>query len=48
MNSVPPFLMFYVYKGQSYSAHNQLESFFNELERNQDVWKKIENYYQTD
>ncbi|UCC19085.1 MAG: hypothetical protein JSV62_13415, partial [Promethearchaeota archaeon] len=47
MNSVPPFLMCYVYKGQSYSAHHRLKSFINELKGNIDVWKTIEKFYQT-
>jgi len=47
MDSISPLMICYVYKGQSYSAHHRLKSFINELQRNEDVWKKIENYYLT-
>ena len=31
MKSIPPFLMFYIYKGQSYSAQKRVNSFIREL-----------------
>jgi hypothetical protein len=47
MNSLPPFMIFYVYKGQSYSAQHRIKSFINELQRNKNVWETIEKYYET-
>jgi hypothetical protein len=47
MNSISPFMIFYIYKGQSYTAQQRLKSFINELKRNKDVWKTIKKYYQT-
>jgi tetratricopeptide (TPR) repeat protein len=47
MHSISPFFLCYVYKGQSYSAQHRLKSFINELQRNKDIWKTIEKYYQT-
>lgn len=46
MNSISPFMIFYIYKGLSYSAQHRLKLFNNELKRNKDIWKTIENYYQ--
>ncbi|MFX0007470.1 MAG: tetratricopeptide repeat protein [Promethearchaeota archaeon] len=46
MNSVSPFLMCYVYKGQSYTAQNRIKSFINEIKSNKELWKTFEKYYQ--
>jgi hypothetical protein len=47
MNSIPPFLMCYVYKGQSYSAQKRVNSFIRELKSYKEDWEKIEKFYQT-
>ncbi|MHA1460699.1 MAG: tetratricopeptide repeat protein [Promethearchaeota archaeon] len=41
MNSVSPFLMCYIYKGQSYTAQKRLKAFINELKGNNDVWNSF-------
>jgi tetratricopeptide (TPR) repeat protein len=46
MNSVSPFLMCYVYKGQSYSAQNRIKSFINELKSNKELWEAFERFYE--
>ncbi|MFW9826545.1 MAG: tetratricopeptide repeat protein [Candidatus Thorarchaeota archaeon] len=47
MNSFAPFLMCYIYKGQSYSAQKRLKSFIEELKRQKDVWATFEKFYRT-
>lgn len=46
MNSISPFLMCYVYKGQSYSAQNRIKSFINEIQSNKEMWDTFEKFYQ--
>ncbi|MFW9820181.1 MAG: tetratricopeptide repeat protein, partial [Candidatus Thorarchaeota archaeon] len=46
MNSIPPFLMCYVYKGQSYSAQKRIKSFINEIKSNTRLWDTFERFYQ--
>ena len=46
MNSVSPFLMCYVYKGQSYTAQNRIKSFINEIKSNKELWNTFEKFYQ--
>ncbi len=46
MNSVSPFLMCYVYKGQSYLAKNRIKSFINEMTCNNELWETIKRFYQ--
>jgi tetratricopeptide (TPR) repeat protein len=45
MNSLSPFLICYVYKGQSYSAQHRIKSFINEIQSNEDVWDTFGKYY---
>ncbi|MEE9378927.1 MAG: tetratricopeptide repeat protein [Candidatus Lokiarchaeia archaeon] len=45
MNSVSPFLICYVYKGQSYSAQHRIKSFINEIQSNEDVCDTFEKFY---
>jgi tetratricopeptide (TPR) repeat protein len=47
MNVVSPFLMCYIYKGQSYSAQKRLKSFVEELKSQKDVWDTFEKFYRT-
>jgi len=46
MNSVSPFLMCYVYKGQSYSAQHRIRYFIDKLQSDKDVWQAFEKFYQ--
>ncbi|MFX1241902.1 MAG: tetratricopeptide repeat protein [Promethearchaeota archaeon] len=45
MNSISPFLMCYVYKGQSYSAQNRIKSFIKEIESNKELWDDFNKFY---
>ena len=46
MRSLPPFLIFYIYKGQSYSAQYRIKTFTDELENSQEIWESINHFYQ--
>jgi hypothetical protein len=46
MKSIPPFLLCYVYKGQSYSAQKRIRSFTDEIKGNTEVWDRFEKFYQ--
>ena len=46
MISVSPFLMCYVFKGQSYSAQHRIKSFIDEIQSDKDVWETFEKFYQ--
>jgi tetratricopeptide (TPR) repeat protein len=46
MNSVSPFLIFYIFKGQSYSAQNRIKLFINEIKSHKEVWDMFEKFYQ--
>ncbi|MHA2394398.1 MAG: tetratricopeptide repeat protein [Promethearchaeota archaeon] len=45
MNSVSPFLMCYVYKGQSYSAQQRIRYFIDELQKDKDTWQTFRDFY---
>ncbi|MFW9827133.1 MAG: tetratricopeptide repeat protein [Candidatus Thorarchaeota archaeon] len=46
MNTVSPFLMCYVYKGQSYSAQQRLKYFIEKMQNEEQVWQTFISYYQ--
>lgn len=46
MESVSPFLLCYVYKGQSYFAQKRLRSFKEELKTHKEMWDMFEESYQ--
>lgn len=46
MNSISPFSLCYIYKGQSYSAQNRIKSFIYELKNNQELWDTFKQFYQ--
>jgi tetratricopeptide (TPR) repeat protein len=46
MNSVSPFLLCYVYKGQSYSAQQRLKYFIEKVQNQEQIWQTFVNYYQ--
>jgi len=45
MNSISPFLMCYVYKGQSYSAQQRIRYFIEELQDDKDAWQTFRDFY---
>ncbi|MFX1389529.1 MAG: tetratricopeptide repeat protein [Promethearchaeota archaeon] len=46
MNSVSPFLMCYVYKGQSFSAQNRIRKFIDKIQTKKDVWDTFLKFHQ--
>ncbi|MHA2391901.1 MAG: hypothetical protein ACXAEX_08015 [Promethearchaeota archaeon] len=47
MNSVSPFFICYVFKGQSYSAQQRIGIFIEKIKDDEFIWQKFENFYQT-
>ena len=47
INSISPFFMCYIFKGQSYSAQHRLRYFLEKLKNDDDVWIVFEKYYKT-
>jgi len=45
MNSVSPFLMCYVFKGQSYSAQQRITYFIDKLQSDELVWQTFDKFY---
>ena len=45
MHSISPFLMCYVYKGQSYSAQQRIKYFIDELQDDKDTWQTFKEFY---
>jgi len=46
MNSIYPFLMFYVYKGQSYLAQQRIKYFIEKIKNDESIWQIINKFYQ--
>ncbi len=46
MNSISPFLMCYVFKGQSYSAQQRIAYFIDKLQSDELVWQTFDKFYQ--
>ena len=46
MNSVSPFLMCYVFKGQSYLAQQRIRYFIDKIQNDEDIWQNFKNFYQ--
>lgn len=46
MKSIFPFLLFYLYRGQSYLAQKRINSFIKELKDHTEIWKKFEEFYE--
>ncbi|MFX0081581.1 MAG: tetratricopeptide repeat protein [Candidatus Hodarchaeota archaeon] len=44
MNSISPFLMCYVYKGQSYVAQQRIRYFIEQLQDDKDTWQTFRDY----
>jgi tetratricopeptide (TPR) repeat protein len=47
MKAVSPFLVCYLFKGQSYLAQQKLHDFINKLTNDENVWQTFNRYYQT-
>ncbi|MFX0030926.1 MAG: tetratricopeptide repeat protein [Candidatus Hodarchaeota archaeon] len=47
MKSVSPFLMCYVYKGQSYLAQQRINYFIDEIKNSQLIWETFEKSYRS-
>ncbi|MFX0156253.1 MAG: tetratricopeptide repeat protein [Candidatus Hodarchaeota archaeon] len=45
MNPISPFLMFYVYKGQSYSAQQRIKYFIDKIQNNKLIWQTFGKFY---
>ncbi|NVM35900.1 MAG: tetratricopeptide repeat protein [Candidatus Lokiarchaeota archaeon] len=46
MNSVSPFLMCYVFKGQSYSAQIRIRYFIDKIKHDEPVWQTFKKFHQ--
>ncbi|MFX1569593.1 MAG: tetratricopeptide repeat protein [Promethearchaeota archaeon] len=46
MNSVSPFFMCYVYKGQSYLAQRRISYFLDKIQNDEEIWKTFNNFNQ--
>jgi tetratricopeptide (TPR) repeat protein len=47
MNAISPFLIVYIYKGQSYSAQKRLSLFLDKIRHNVDTWDSFKKFYET-
>jgi len=47
MKSVAPFLVCYLFKGQSYLAQQRVMHFTNSIENDKKIWEPINKFYQT-
>jgi hypothetical protein len=45
MKSVAPFLVFYLFKGQSYLAQNKMQNFVDKIKDNEEIWLTFQNFY---
>ncbi len=45
MNSVSPFLMCYVFKGQSYLAQQRIRYFIDKIQNDEDIWQNFKKFY---
>ncbi|MFX1324553.1 MAG: tetratricopeptide repeat protein [Promethearchaeota archaeon] len=47
INSITPFFICYIFKGQSYSAHHRLNYFLEKIKNDKEIWQVFEKYYNT-
>jgi hypothetical protein len=45
MKAASPFLVCYLFKGQSYSAQHRLRYFLDTIQDKEDIWQVFEKYY---
>ncbi|MHA2008984.1 MAG: tetratricopeptide repeat protein [Candidatus Hodarchaeales archaeon] len=46
MKAVPPFLVCYLFKGQSYLAQRKVQSFINKVKNNETIWQTFNKFHQ--
>jgi hypothetical protein len=46
INSITPFFICYIFKGQSYSAQRRLNYFLERITDDKNIWENFERYYQ--
>ena len=47
MNSLHPFLVCYLFKGQSYLAQQRVKKFIDNIKKDNNIWKTFNEYNQT-
>ena len=47
MNSLPPFFICYVFKGQSYSAQHKVKNFIEKIQNDELIWQTFNNFNQS-
>ncbi len=45
MNTLSPFFVCYVFKGQSYLAQQRIDAFIDKIGSDEAVWQKFMNFY---
>lgn len=45
MNSVPPFFLCYVFKGQSYLAQQRISYFTEKIQKDEEIWQNLKKFY---
>ena len=46
LKSIPPFLVCYIFKGQSYQAQRRIGYFVNSIQKENDIWQVFQEFYQ--
>ena len=46
MKSIPPFFISYIFKGDSYYAHQKIEYFMEHIQKDEILWQKLLNSFQ--
>ncbi len=46
MMPVQPFLVCYIFKGDSYFAHHKIKNFLDSIQKDNLVWQSLQNFYQ--
>ena len=46
MMPVQPFLVCYIFKGDSYFAHHKIKNFLNSIQNDSFIWQSLENFFQ--
>ncbi|MFX0008500.1 MAG: tetratricopeptide repeat protein [Candidatus Hermodarchaeota archaeon] len=47
LKSVPPFLIFYLFKGQSFQAQKRVRYFAETIQKENEIWQKLQKFYET-
>jgi len=46
MNAISPFIVCYLFKGQSFLAQQRMKHFVDKIQNNKKIWEPIKKYYQ--